>query len=219
MPTHLFFDFDGTLVNSLEAAFNAFERVGPAFGCRPLSRDRLERLRGLHAREVVRALGVPPHRLPELAVRMRRTMRGELMATPPVEGIAEVLDLLRRRGLSVGVLSSNARASVTEYLRRHRLPAPDAIVGGTGVFGKAAALRRQVRRLGSEPGALVYVGDELRDLEAAHDAGVRFAAVAWGFTPLERLVAAGADFRCDRPRDLLALATPGAPARCGRDAP
>jgi phosphoglycolate phosphatase len=213
MPTHLYFDFDGTLVNSLEAAFNAFQRVGPTFGCAPLSRDQLERLRGLHAREVVRALGVPLHRLPQLAARMRRTMRGELMETPPVEGIAEVLDVLQRRGLALGILSSNARESVTAYVRRHRLPGLADIVGETGVFGKAAALRRQVRRLGLESRDLVYVGDELRDLEAARAARARFAAVAWGYTPMEHLAAAAPDFRCERPQDLLFVASRSPSAR------
>jgi phosphoglycolate phosphatase len=202
---HILFDFDGTLVDSLDAAFSAFGQVGPEFGCAPLSRERLERLRGMHALEVVHALGVPMYRLPQLASRMRRAMRDDLMETAPVLGIGEVLETLLQRGHRLGVLSSNARGSVREYVRRHRLPGLDAVVGGTGLFGKASALRRQARRRGVGLERLVYVGDELRDLEAARDAGVRFAAVAWGYTPLESLAAGGPDFQCRHPRDLLSI--------------
>lgn len=205
MSIHILFDFDGTLVDSLDAAFTAFRQVGPEFGCAPLSRERMERLRGMHALEVVHALGVPMYRLPHLATRMRRAMRADLMETVPIEGIGEVLETLLQRGHRLGILSSNARASVHEYVRRHRLPGLDRVVGGTGLFGKAGALRRQARIRGIDPGRLVYVGDELRDLDAAREARVRFAAVAWGYTPLERLAAAGPDFQCRDPRDLLSI--------------
>lgn len=39
MSVHILFDFDGTLVDSLEAAFTAFRQVGPEFGCAQLSRE------------------------------------------------------------------------------------------------------------------------------------------------------------------------------------
>ncbi|UHD14930.1 HAD hydrolase-like protein [Thiocapsa bogorovii] len=205
MSTHILFDFDGTLVDSLDAALKAFRQVGPEFGCAPLSRERLEALRGMHALEVVRALGVPMYRLPQLATRMRCAMRVDLMETAPIEGIGEVLETLLHRGHRLGILSSNARASVQEYVRRHRLPGLEAVVGGTGLFGKAGALRRQASVQGIDPGRLVYVGDELRDLEAARDARALFAAVAWGYTPLQSLAAAGPDFQCRHPRDLLSI--------------
>jgi hypothetical protein len=93
------------------------------------------------------------------------------------------------------------------------------VVGGTGLFGKAGALRRQARGRAFDPGRLVYVGDELRDLEAARDARVRFAAVAWGYTPLERLAAAGPDFQCRHPRDLLSIDTGPGRGRLARPVP
>ncbi|MBK5965018.1 haloacid dehalogenase [Thiocystis minor] len=197
------FDFDGTLVDSVDAAFHAFQQVGPQFGCAPLTRERLDELRGLHVREVIRALGVPLHRVPRLASRMRAAMREELLETPPIEGIAGVLEELSRRGFRLGMLSSNAKSSVNDYCERYGLDAFDFIVAGTGLFGKANALRVLLRRQGIQPTDLLYVGDELRDLEAARAVGVRFAAVGWGYTSLERLAAAGPDVLLQRPGDLL----------------
>jgi phosphoglycolate phosphatase len=199
------FDFDGTLVNSVDAAFNAFQQVGPEFGCAPLTRERLDELRGLHLREIVRALGVPLYRVPRLARRMRGVMRAELLETPPVAGVAGLLDELTRRGCRFGVLSSNAQSSVRDYCERHGLTGFDVIVAGTGLFGKASALRVLLRRQGLQPGDLLYVGDELRDLDAARAVGVRFAAVGWGYTSLDRLAAAGPDDLLERPADLLGV--------------
>jgi phosphoglycolate phosphatase len=215
---HLLFDFDGTLVDSLEAAFSAYRRVAPGLGFRALCRDEIQDLRGMHAVEVIRTLGVPLYRVPLLASRVRRAMRSDLLGTAPVDGMASVLDLLVRRGHRIGVLSSNSVTSVRAYIQRHRLPSFDPILGGTGLFGKAAVLRRQARRWQIDPRELIYVGDELRDLDAARDAGARFAAVGWGYTAWTRLADAAPDFFCRHPRDLLDVVGRPGPALPGRDA-
>jgi phosphoglycolate phosphatase len=49
----------------------------------------------------------------------------------------------------------------------------------------------------------VYVGDETRDVEAARKAGMRSAAVTWGFNSRELLEKSRPDFLIDRPGELL----------------
>ena len=48
------------------------------------------------------------------------------------------------------------------------------------------------------PAQAIYVGDELRDGEAARAAGIAFAAVAWGYSAPEALQAQAPDrfFTC-----------------------
>lgn len=198
------FDFDGTLVDSVDAALNAFAVVGPAFGCQPLSRAQFRQLRGLHLRDVLRTLRVPFYRVPQLARRMRTAMRAELMETPPVPGISNLLKGLSGSGQRLGVLSSNAGSSVEDYLARHDLAYFDFVIGGTGLFSKASALRGLIRREGIQPSDLLYVGDELRDVEAAQRVGARCAAVGWGYTALDSLAAARPDYLAGHPDELLA---------------
>lgn len=208
MLDRICFDFDGTLVNSMEVAFDAFVRVGPEFGCKPFTREQLFQLRGLHAREVIREIGVPLYRVPQLARRIRRLMREGLMETPPVEGIREVLDGLSRGGYRLILLSSNAEDSVRDYLARHALPGFEQVIGNVGVFGKAKALRALTRRERIPPERLLYVGDEIRDIEAARRAGVRSAGVGWGYNTPDPLAATGPDMLCIHPQDLLILLAP-----------
>ena len=42
---------------------------------------------------------------------------------------------------------------------------------------------------GVTPDRVLAIGDEVRDLEAARAAGIDFAAVTWGYTAPERLLA------------------------------
>jgi phosphoglycolate phosphatase len=48
------------------------------------------------------------------------------------------------------------------------------------MFGKAAKLRQTIRQCSVQPPQAVYIGDEIRDAEAAARAGIAFGAVTWG---------------------------------------
>lgn len=199
------FDFDGTLVKSMDAAFNAFERVGPELGCKSFTRDALLAMRGLHVRDVIREMGIPFYRVPRLATRMRKAMRTELMQTPPVAGMAETLELLAGQGHRLGILSSNAPDSVREYVALHGLTGFSFIVGGASLLKKQSALRTLLRRQRLRPDELIYVGDEVRDIEAARAAGIRCAAVVWGYNSAHRLALEAPDYLIEHPSELLKL--------------
>ena len=53
------------------------------------------------------------------------------------------------------------------------------------MFGKASKIRRVARKMGTAHA--IYIGDEVRDAEAARAADVAFGAVAWGQNRMELL--------------------------------
>jgi len=197
----LCFDFDGTLVDSSGPACAALRLVAPAFGCRVPDAAEFAALRAGHARGLLKQLGLPWYRLPSFVARMRAAMRAELMGAPPIEGMRDTLEQLARDGCRLCILSSNARESILAYLDRHRLAGFDQVIGDCPLFAKARLLRRLAREPGV--GRMLYVGDELRDLEAARKARLPFAGVAWGFTEARVLRAAGPEVWLEHPRELL----------------
>ncbi|MBN2886729.1 MAG: HAD hydrolase-like protein [Chromatiaceae bacterium] len=197
----LCFDFDGTLVDSSGPAYAALRLVAPSFGCRVPDEAEFAALRAGHARRLLKRLGVPFYRLPSFVARMRAAMRAELMGVAPIDGMRETLEQLARRGCRLCILSSNARESILAYLECQGLAGFDRVIGDCPLFGKARLLRRLAREPGV--GRMLYVGDELRDLEAARKARVAFAGVAWGFTEARVLRAGGPDLWLERPGDLL----------------
>ncbi|WP_228135955.1 HAD hydrolase-like protein [Xanthomonas sp. NCPPB 1128] len=50
------------------------------------------------------------------------------------------------------------------------------------MLGKRRKLRASLRACGVPPARALCVGDEIRDAEAARQAGIAFAGVAWGYT-------------------------------------
>ncbi len=61
-------------------------------------------------------------------------------------------------------------------------------------------LIRVTTLMGAKPDQTIYVGDAVRDIEAAKRAGIRSAAALWGFTKGDDLKARHPDFAFINPR-------------------
>jgi phosphoglycolate phosphatase len=121
-------------------------------------------------------------------------------------GVPELLRDLRGRGVRLGVLSSNTEDNIRACLgAAGQADLFEFVVGYSRLFGKARALRRMLRAAGVPAARCLYVGDEVRDLEAARRAGAAFAAVSWGFHAEELLTAHGPTYLVRAPGDLLAV--------------
>jgi phosphoglycolate phosphatase len=79
------------------------------------------------------------------------------------------------------------------------------VVGYPRLFGKGKALKRILRAERLTRSELLYIGDELRDVEAAKKAGVRVAAVTWGFQKTELLRTGTPDYLVSDPNELVNL--------------
>jgi len=52
---------------------------------------------------------------------------------------------------------------------------------------------------------VIYIGDEVRDIEAARAAGIKIASVTWGYNLESILTENKPDYIVTQPRDLLNL--------------
>lgn len=202
------FDFDGTLADSLDLALDAYNRVAPRLRAKPIDRADLPRLRALPPREAMAEYDVSPWKLPLLVAGVRSAMRAHVDRLEPFAGVGEALRALVRAGCRCSVLSTNSTENITRFLARHDLARFEHVAGGVGMFGKARALDRLMRRAGYERARVFYVGDEARDVEAASAAGVRSVAVSWGYAGRDALAACAPTHLVDRPEDLVGLLAP-----------
>lgn len=175
----IIFDFDGTIANTFDYAVSFLNKEA---GRAPLSPDQKAALHGLSMARIARHVGIPWRRMPGLFFKGRHRMSPAMKNIKPFEGMPEVVRKLHAEKHQLFILSTNTTANVDKFLRRHRLRSHFVeIYGGVGMFGKAPALRRLLREQHIETGKAVYVGDELRDSEAAQSIGVRVISVTWGF--------------------------------------
>ena len=100
---------------------------------------------------------------------------------------AELLRELKSRGYRLGIVTTKRSYRILEVLERERLSGVlDIIVGSDMVTvpkPSPEGLLLAVRRLGVPAPSVLYAGDTVTDAEAAHAAGIPFAAVLSGTTP------------------------------------
>jgi phosphoglycolate phosphatase len=183
------FDFDGTLADSFPWFLEAFDQVADRYGFRQLDRGEINELRQLNARQLLAHYGIPTWKVPLIARHFRMLMRRDIAAIKPVPGIEAALRGLAEKGLELGILTSNTRENVTQVLSTSTSELFRYWECGSGIFGKTSKLRKLLRTTGYASDEVIFVGDEIRDADAARGAGVAFGAVSWGFTHLNALIA------------------------------
>lgn len=176
------FDFDGTLADSFDWFIRTLPEVVPRHGLPQLSTDEWQALRGLDARTIMRRLGLPLWKVPSMAREMRRRMHEDIERIALFDGVPALLADLKSDGHALAIVSSNSAENVRRVLGAESAGRIDVFACGSSLFGKRAGLGATLKRLRCAPTAALYVGDEIRDAEAASAAGIAFAAVAWGFT-------------------------------------
>lgn len=188
-PAAVFFDLDGTLADTaadLAAPVNAM-RVER--GLAPLPLDQLRPFASMGARGLIgRGLGVrredegfEPLRLEFL----RRYEAAMVVHTRLFDGMPAVLDALDAAGVRWGVVSNKVERYVRPIVEALGLSGRSAVAIGGDTTPHAKPhpepLLHAARLTGIAPGACVYVGDDLRDVEAGRAAGMRTVAAAYGY--------------------------------------
>jgi phosphoglycolate phosphatase len=186
------FDFDGTLADTAEWFASALNETAALFGFRRLSEDEFVMLRGKSNREIVRYLGIPWWKIPAIARHMRRRAAEHAAALRLFPEVPEMIEELRGGGMKIAIVSSNAEATIRTVLGRHA--EVDFFECGASLFGKAALIRRVVKRAAISAERAIAIGDEARDIEAARAARVAAGAVAWGYALPELLASMQPDF-------------------------
>jgi phosphoglycolate phosphatase len=175
----ILFDLDGTLAESLTVGLEVMNGLRLLFGYGKL--DAADpRLRTVHGMAFLRdILGlslvkmiawVPLFKF--LVVR-----RADEIGVYP--GWNETLKKLKRR-YPLGIVTSSPEHYARTVLKNGGFH--DFVVLKTGVryHRKDAAIAQIMAERGLEAGDILYIGDELRDLEACRAVKVHFAAVSWG---------------------------------------
>jgi phosphoglycolate phosphatase len=201
--THILFDFDGTLVESMDLSLSLLNGLSEKYHYHRVSQEDVPRLKAMPLPERFRQVGVPAHRIPAISLDFLSLYHKSLESLRPVEGTRALLEALKAQGLGLSVLSSNSVENIQAFLRVNHMELFDHIFSCNNLFGKDRSIRKFLARFGVDKGELLYVGDELRDIEACRLAEVRIVAVTWGFDPAPLIESGRPDFIAATPGEAL----------------
>lgn len=199
------FDFDGTLADSFGVLLEASQAAAERFHFKPVAEAEVERLRSSTVREIIAEVGLPWWKLPAVVQHTRKFMRERIEQIHLFDGAAAMLAQLKAAGVQLAIVTSNSRENVERVLGAENLCLIDHFGCGASIFGKQPKTRAVVKAAGVSTNAVLCVGDEARDAEAAQALGLDFAAVSWGYTNPAKLAQLPGVKMCQSIADVLSL--------------
>jgi N-acetyl-D-muramate 6-phosphate phosphatase len=210
------FDLDGTLIDSAPDLAGAGNDMRMARGLEPLPYERFRPMVGSGARGMVGiALQVGPSDEGFAELRdefLARYQQRMTQLTQVFDAMHPVLAALQARGVPWGIVTNKAQRFTAPLVQALGLHVHAAVVisGDTTPHAKPhpAPLLEAARQMALLPQHCIYVGDDLRDIQAGRAAGMGTVAAAWGYLGAGEPIADwGADHVIETPGQLLNLLT------------
>lgn len=209
------FDLDGTLLDTALDFVAIINSMRQQRGMAPADPEAIRRQASSGARAMLcSGLGLSANsdsldQATEEFLRRYRTHCARL--TSPFPGIVELLELIEREQLHWGVATNKPRHFSELILQQLGLmPRLATLVCPEQVQQAKPApdmLLLACRQIDIDPAEAIYIGDDLRDIQAARQAGMRSIAVGYGYHPAsEQPERWGADYYVADSSELVSLA-------------
>lgn len=208
------FDLDGTLIDSAPDLAGTGNDMRAARGLEPLPFEQFRPMVGSGARGMIGiALGVAPTNTGFVELRDEFFDRYEQRMTQhtrPFDAVPAMLDAIEGLGLRWGIVTNKSQRFTNPLVKALGLDlrAGAVVSGDTTPHSKPhpAPLLEAARQMGVPAADCVYVGDDLRDVQAGQAAGMATVAAAWGYLGVgEPVQAWGAQHVVHAPDELLKL--------------
>jgi phosphoglycolate phosphatase len=199
----IIFDFDGTLADTLGALMRISNRLAPEFGYLQIGDEQLANLKYLSSWEIIKLSKVALWKLPFLIKRVKEEFPQEVRNVKLFPGVIELLNALKVQGYRLGIVSSNAEANIRALLNQNGIEHLFDFVNSASTFGKGKAIAKLIRQYQCLKSDVIYIGDEIRDIQAARSIEIRVVSVGWGFNAPLALIDRQPDLLITKPLALI----------------
>lgn len=175
------FDFDGTIADSAPLIVNVYNKMAEKRGWRVIGKDDMPSLRSGGFRDAITWAGIKLWQLPRLIMDGRKLFKLETETVKLFKGMPELIAALKKDGYKIYILSRNKREVVIPVLEKYNVSRNVSVLKSTSFFGgKHKTIRALVSKEKYDRKNVWMIGDETRDIEAAHKAKVKSIGVTWG---------------------------------------
>ena len=201
----IIFDFDGTLADTMDITYLIYTEVAAEFGYPVLSREEIIAMSHEPILQRLRKQKVRLYQIPKLMKAFLTKYVNVVETVPLFPNMFTVMKKLEEEGYLLAILSSNHHSIISRFIDTHELPHFQWVQDQASIFGKAKSIQRALKKQQIAKEDVLYVGDELRDIEACKKIGISIAAVTWGYDSKELLLQGEPTFLANTPKDLLEI--------------
>jgi len=206
------FDLDGTLLNTIEDLKESTNFALSAFGYPVKTVEEVNSFVGDGVSKLIER-AIPngkDNKDFEPCLQMFKFFYSQNMLnqTKPYEGINELLETLKAKGIKTAVVSNKFDSAVKELTKKYFDGLISVSIGENekeGIKKKPAPdmVLKALKELDVQPSDAVYAGDSNTDILTAQNTGIPCISVSWGFRTKEFLLENGAKTIIDYPSELL----------------
>lgn len=201
----LIFDFDGTIADTFHAIVKISNQLANEFQFKTMTSFEAEQMKNNTVKETIARLNIPLLKIPIIIAKAKSELLKGISEIDPVVGLKETLLQLKNLGIQLGILTSNSAQNVDGFLKNHELQVFDFIKTTSKIWSKDHHLLKIIESYNLKATEVLYVGDEVRDILAAHRSGIKVAAVTWGYNTAKTLSEHNPDYLLNHPKELLNL--------------
>ena len=128
--------------------------------------------------------------------------------TAPYEGVINLIEKLRDKGIKTAVVSNKLHQAVYELCVDYFPGLIDEAIGVSVENERKPSpvnVFKAMEKLDVNADECIYIGDSEVDVQTAHNAGVKCIGVIWGFRDREELIDAGAEIIADSCSEILEI--------------
>jgi len=182
------FDFDGTLADTFPLIINIFSHLAKEHHYDKITDSQLEEFKSQGVRKLIQKYKFPIWKIPMIAKDVQTMMSEDIHQISLFKDIENVLKELSKNGIQLALVSSNEINNIKKVLGDEVASLFSFFECGVSMFSKQSKFKKILKASGIQENQTLCIGDEIRDVQAAHRANIPFGAVAWGYTNIETLL-------------------------------
>lgn len=194
------FDFDGTICDSLDITIDILNAYAKKLNRPQITKENF-RTKGIEV--LINEYHFNKLQVLLYVLKGRQELSKHINEMKSYEDLPEVLKKLSEKN-NLGIVSSNSPKNIERFLKNNNLASYfKFIYSSTSLFDKSKKIKSAMQKYDLKASETVYIGDEIRDIKAAHDINLNCISVSWGFESKKLLREYAPNFLISYPKELL----------------
>jgi len=201
----IIFDLDGTIADSINLGLECANELANKYKYEPIILNPL--IRDLSAKEFI----ISHLKLGKIKLLLwaREVKRLQSLKNSDVLIFPEMYEVLLelKNSFKLGILTSNNTENTLQVLKNNKIKDFFSFIyTNSSAFGKHRTIKQVLKKEYLSKDEIIYIGDEIRDIDSCHKIGIPIIAVTWGANSEKVLKQAGATFYAYNPKNILDIA-------------
>ena len=205
---YVIFDFDGTIADTMPYSFGKSLELLRKEKIDTPEKQIIKKIRSSNYIELMKEFKLSWLKIPFILRIIEQTQKDLYFYIEKIRifpGMKKFLFDLKKERYKLAIISSNRKENIDKFIKFNKLDIFDFVHGKTDLFGKAVYLKKFLKDFNLKKSEVIYIGDEIRDVESCKKVGIKMIGVSWGLHKVEALKKNGVDYIVKKPLEILQI--------------